>query len=139
MDQFIYYKKNIFVHKLIIIYKVMAEFKIDGRMKVKTLKETFKESFGGTLRVYVGNRKADENATIASIREEGKPAGGMVVAKSWYVETFENKMLEEYGIKVQVFTCDDWVAVLDGIKLEDVGKIKKGATKADMVSFVTKK
>lgn len=117
----------------------MAEFKIDGRMKVKTLKETFKESFGGTLRVYVGNRKADENATIASIREEGKPAGGMVVAKSWYVETFENKMLEEYGIKVQVFTCDDWVAVLDGIKLEDVGKIKKGATKADMVSFVTKK
>lgn len=117
----------------------MAEFKIDGRMKVKTLKETFKESFGGTLRVYVGNRKADENATIASIRAEGKPAGGMVVAKSWYVETFENKMLEEYGIKVQVFTCDDWVAVLDGIKLEDVGKIKKGATKADMVSFVTKK
>ena len=39
----------------------MAEFKIDGRMKVKTLKEKFKEEFGGTLRVYNGNKTADGN------------------------------------------------------------------------------
>ena len=30
----------------------MAEFKLDGRMKVKTLKENFKKNFGSTLRVY---------------------------------------------------------------------------------------
>ena len=30
----------------------MADFKIDGRMKVKGLKEKFKETFGLTLRVY---------------------------------------------------------------------------------------
>lgn len=30
----------------------MADFKIDGRMKVKTLKANFKKAFGCTLRVY---------------------------------------------------------------------------------------
>lgn len=30
----------------------MAEFTLDGRTKVKTLKENFKENFGATLRVY---------------------------------------------------------------------------------------
>ena len=30
----------------------MAELKIDGRMKVKTLKANFKANFGSTLRVY---------------------------------------------------------------------------------------
>ena len=30
----------------------MAEFKLDGRMKVKTLKDNFKKNFGSTLRVY---------------------------------------------------------------------------------------
>ena len=30
----------------------MAELKIDGRMKVKTLKANFKSNFGSTLRVY---------------------------------------------------------------------------------------
>ena len=29
----------------------MAEFTLDGRLKVKTLKATFKENFGATLRV----------------------------------------------------------------------------------------
>ena len=30
----------------------MAEFKLDGRMKVKTLKANFKKEFGSSLRVY---------------------------------------------------------------------------------------
>ena len=54
----------------------MAEFKIDGRMKVKTLKEKFKEEFGGTLRVYNGNKTVDYNATIASIRKNDDAKGG---------------------------------------------------------------
>lgn len=30
----------------------MADFKVDGRMKVKSLKANFKKAFGCTLRVY---------------------------------------------------------------------------------------
>ena len=42
----------------------MAEFKIDGRMTVRTLKEIFKKEFEGTLRVYNGRDLADDNATL---------------------------------------------------------------------------
>ncbi len=47
----------------------MADFTITGRMKVKTLKADFKENFGSTLRVYNGQKFADDDATLASIRK----------------------------------------------------------------------
>ena len=34
----------------------MADFKISGRMKIKTLKDNCKEQFGSTIRVYNGKR-----------------------------------------------------------------------------------
>ena len=53
----------------------MADFKIDGRMKVKGLKEKFKETFGLTLRVYTTTNcksPAKDDATLASIRAEAQ-------------------------------------------------------------------
>ena len=44
----------------------MAEFKIDGRMKVKGLKEKFKDTFGLTLRVYTNHPYASFPARIQS-------------------------------------------------------------------------
>ena len=43
----------------------MADFKIDGRMTVKQLKENFKKEFEGTLRVYNGREKANDDTTLA--------------------------------------------------------------------------
>ena len=37
----------------------MAEFKVDGRMTVRTLKDSFKKEFEGTLRVYDGKEHRD--------------------------------------------------------------------------------
>ena len=42
--------------------------KITGRLKVKTLRNDFKNEFGLTLRVYDGRSFADEDSTLASIR-----------------------------------------------------------------------
>ena len=50
----------------------MAEFKLDGRMTVKGLKENFKKCFGASLRVYTTpscKTFADDKATLASIRQ----------------------------------------------------------------------
>lgn len=44
----------------------MADFRIDSRMKVKTLKANFKKEFGATLRVYTTENckaMADDEAT----------------------------------------------------------------------------
>ena len=118
----------------------MAEFKIDGRMKVKTLKEKFKEEFGGTLRVYNGNKTADDEATIASIRQNEVAKGGEFVCRaSRTVGKFEEELMEVFGIKVQVASCDNWVLVLDGISLANVKNVPKQATKAMMEDLIAYK
>ena len=48
----------------------MADFTLDGRTKVKTLKATFKENFGATLRVYTTvdcNMQANRKLLLNSI------------------------------------------------------------------------
>jgi len=108
-------------------------------MTVRGFKELFKETFGATLRVYQGNRKANDDATLASIREANCKGGEFSCGDNDTVNDFEDFVKELYGITVQVATCDDWVLVLDGITLANAGKIKKNAVKADMEPLVGKK
>ncbi|MEE0950661.1 MAG: hypothetical protein U0L62_00400 [Paludibacteraceae bacterium] len=89
----------------------MAEIKLTGNMKVKTLKADFKEAFGATLRVYknVSCKAgfADDNATLASIRAEGAKGGELKIVGNMQVGNFEKKIAEMYGIGVQVANADD--------------------------------
>ncbi|MBO7134204.1 MAG: hypothetical protein J6W06_08610 [Bacteroidales bacterium] len=85
----------------------MAEFSIDGRMKVKTLRKQFKDAFGATLRVYKGNQFADEDATLASIRVGDAKGGELKCAGNLKVGNFENKMKEMFGVTVQVANKND--------------------------------
>lgn len=117
----------------------MAEFKIDSRMIVRTLKESFKKEFEGTLRVYNGRELADDNATLASVRQDDAKGGELVCRASRTVGKFEEEMKEVFGIKVQVASPDDYVLALDGITLANIKNIKKYATKADMEELVAYK
>ena len=88
----------------------MADFILDGRTKVKSLKASFKENFGATLRVYTTvdcKELADDEATLASIRAEGFAGGEFTVKGNTKVGTFEKKVAELYGIGVQVANADD--------------------------------
>lgn len=104
----------------------MAEFKLDGRMKVKTLKEKFKECFGSTLRVYKNasckGAFADDDATLASIRAEGAKGGELVVKGNIKVGNFEKKVAELYGIGVQVANADDSKLADNEITISAAGK-----------------
>lgn len=100
----------------------MADFKLDGRMKVGTLKKNFKNAFGATLRVYKGNKFADDNATLASIRGEGAKGGEFSCGGNAKVGTFENKVKELYGINVQVANADDSKLADNSITLVAAGK-----------------
>ena len=117
-----------------------AELKVSGRMTVKRLKENFKNEFEGTHRVYNGREKADDNATLASIRRNDDAKGGELVCNgNLTVGSFEKKMLEVFGIKVQVATPDDWMLALDGITLAKLKDIPEKTSKADMESLVAYK
>ena len=104
----------------------MAEFKLDGRMKVKTLKDTFKKTLGASLRVYKSatckGAFADDNATLASIRAEGAKGGEIVVKGNMQVGNFEKKVAELYGIGVQVAPPDDSKLADNSITLAAAGK-----------------
>jgi hypothetical protein len=79
----------------------MAEFKIDGRMTVRKLKESFKNEFSGTLRVYNGRELADDAATLASIRKiDNVKVGDYICRASRTVGKFEEEMKEVFGIRV---------------------------------------
>ena len=115
----------------------MAEFKIDGRMKVRKLKEDFFNEYGGVLRVYNGKERADDDASLASIRANDAARGGELVCRSnRSVGNFKKEMWEVFGIKVQVATKDDWVIVLDGITLATIKKIPNYASKESMQEFL---
>ena len=86
----------------------MAEFSINGRMTVKSLRKQFKDAFGASLRVYKGAKFAPEDATLASIRSGENVKGGELVCKgNLQVENFEAKMKEMFGITVKVANPDN--------------------------------
>ena len=117
-----------------------ADLKVSGIMTVKRLKENFKNEFGGTLRVYDGRAKADDNATLASIRRNEDAKGEELVCNGHLtVGSFERRMRDIFGIKVQVATPDDWTLALDGITLSKLKYIPEKCSKADMESLVAYK
>lgn len=86
----------------------MAEFSINGRMTVKSLRKQFKDAFGASLRVYKGAKFAPEDATLASIRSGENVKGGEFVCKgNLQVGNFEAKMKEMFGITVKVANPDN--------------------------------
>lgn len=86
----------------------MAEFSINGRMTVKSLRKQFKDAFGASLRVYKGTKFAPEDATLASIRSGENVKGGELVCKgNLQVGNFEAKMKEMFGITVKVANSDN--------------------------------
>lgn len=116
----------------------MQEFKLDGRMTVASMKDLFKTLTGGTLRVKDGGRKADESATVASIRKESdNKSGAFALNPEMTVGDFKAKMLSDYGLKVEVGTPDDWVSVPDGITLGQLRELPKNAVKAQLEALVT--
>ena len=104
----------------------MAEIALKGNMKVKTLKAEFKKAFGSTLRVYKSasckGAFADDDATLASIRAEGKKGGELVVGGNLRVGNFEKKIAEMYGIGVQVADKDDKKLADNSATLVGAGK-----------------
>lgn len=89
----------------------MADLKIDGRMKVKTLKANFKKEFGATLRVYKSvtckGAMADEEATLSSLRSADAKGGEVTVGANKRVGNFEKEFAAAFGIGVQVANAAD--------------------------------
>ena len=105
----------------------------DGKMTVAQLAAEFKAQFGSVLRIYNGRSKADDSLSLQEVGLTGNLA--LSFDDNQKVGDFIAQMAQ-VGLKVKVYTCDEWVAVLDGLTLEASGKVKKNAVKADMESMI---
>ena len=87
----------------------MEGLKVDGRMKVKTLKANFKKAFGFSLRVYnTQNHFVDEELLLANVRQDDNTkTGACEINPEWTVDEFEKAFMEAFAIKVQVAVADD--------------------------------
>lgn len=111
------------------------EIKVDGRLLVSTLCERFKEEFGGTLRVYQGQKRLTGAEKVSEIATK---TGSYECRGSKTVGGFEKDMMENFGLKVQVASADDWVLALDEMTLVKLPEIPKNAKKTDMDALKAK-
>ncbi len=101
----------------------------DGKMTVAQLAADFKAQFGSVLRIYNGRSKADDSLSLQEVGLTGNLA--LSFDGNQKVSDFIAQMAQ-VGLKVKVYTCDEWVACLDGLTLTQTGQVKKCAVKADM-------
>lgn len=111
------------------------EIKVDGRLLVSTLCKNFKDEFGGTLRVYQGNKLLKGTEKVSEIATK---TGSYECRGSKTVGGFEKDMMANFGLKVQVASSDDWVLALDEMTLAKLPEIPKQAKKADMEALKAK-
>lgn len=111
------------------------EIKIDGRLLVSTLCTRFKEEFGGTLRVYNGNKRC---TGAEKVSELASATGAYECRASKTVGGFEKDLQAKFGLKVQVASADDFVLALDEMTLAKLPDIPKNATKAQMADLKSK-
>lgn len=105
------------------------EIKIDGRLLVSTLCDRFKKEFGGTLRVYKGNKRCTGAEKVSDLVTA---TGTYECRSSKTVGGFEQDLMKNFRLKVQVASADDWVLALDAMTLSKLPEIPKNATKAQM-------
>jgi hypothetical protein len=113
----------------------MAGLSITGQMKVSTLQDGFLKEFGLTLRVYDGRAFADPTQTLAQVRKKKGSGKDLSVAKNMKVGNLEDKIEEEFGLKVQVagsddsYLCDNNLT-LNAAQQEDEKKLARKERKA---------
>ena len=112
----------------------MATLSLSKNTSVEALRKEFNENFGAQIKIYNGNKVAELTDSLGAL---GLTAEGTFECRSSLtVASFIERMKQNHGLKVKVYTCDEWVAVLDGLTLESAGKVKKNAVKADMESMI---
>ena len=112
----------------------MAVLNLTKSTTIAQLKKEFNETFGAVLRIYSGRSQAEKTTTLGELGLSNE--GSFECRSSLAIVRFIERMQNEFGLKVKVYTCDDWVAALDGLTLESAGKVKKNAVKADMENMI---
>lgn len=112
----------------------MAKFELKKSTTVSEFTTSFNEAFGAQVRVYNGRSRTEGPELLGDLGLTNEDT--FECRSSLTAGRFIERMKDEFGLTVKVYTCDFWVAVLDGLTLESAGKVKKNAVKADMDDMI---
>lgn len=105
----------------------VRQFKIDGRMTVKSLQKKFKDTFSLSLRVYStktagrGAKKADAKDRLGQLAQQNgfKVSGALKILDEITIEEFEKKFKTKFGIAIQIADSNDEELVNNKLKLTE--------------------
>ncbi|WP_339626770.1 hypothetical protein [uncultured Winogradskyella sp.] len=101
----------------------MPTIKVIKTSSVKSIKSQFNKEFSCNIRIYKGNRFADEKMKISELSKTDNPGGSLELGARSRVENVEKYFKETFGIKVQISNADDTKLAENKMTLTQAGKL----------------
>ena len=96
-------------------------------MTTKEAAEAFRQATGGTLRIYRGQRRMEDDIPLSTL-STGPTGTSVDIDTPQTVGEFEQKMQEVLGIAVRVWNSDDSVYIPQTETLGNIRQYKRGTT-----------
>lgn len=101
----------------------MATIKVTKASSVQSIKRQFSKEFNCNIRIYKGNKFADDKTKISELSKTDNPGGELELGARSRVENVERYFMEEFGIKVQISNSDDTKLADNSMTLTQAGKL----------------
>lgn len=101
----------------------MATIKVIKTSSVQSIKRQFKDGFNCSIRIYKGNKFADDKTKISELSKTDNPGGELELGARSRVENVERYFIETFGIKVQISNADDSKLADNSMTLTQAGKL----------------
>lgn len=101
----------------------MATIRVTKASSVKSIKRQFSEEFNCNIRIYKGNKFADEKTKISELSKTDSAGGELDLGARSRVANVERYFMEEFGIKVQISNADDSKLADNSMTLTQAGKL----------------
>lgn len=101
----------------------MATIKVTKTSSVKSIKKQFSKQFNCNIRIYNGNKFADDSTKIAELTKKTDFKGELELGPRSRVGNVEDYFNNEFGIKIQVSNADDSKLAKNDMTLTQAGKL----------------
>ncbi len=101
----------------------MATIRVTKASTVKSIKRQFEEEFKCSIRIYKGNKFADDKIKISELSKKDTNGGELELGARSRVENVERYFMETFGIKAQISNADDTKLADNSMTLTQAGKI----------------
>ena len=101
----------------------MATIKVTKASSVQSIQSQFEKDFSCNLRIYKGNKFADDKTKISELSKTDSAGGELDLGARSRVENVERYFKETFGIKVQISNADDTKLADNSMTLTQAGKL----------------